>query len=54
MRGLTRLFLHNNRIRLTPQTAQILAERVTLRALSLDGNPLGITPDLGKSAICAC
>ncbi|MGK9415772.1 dermonecrotic toxin domain-containing protein [Pseudomonas cedrina] len=48
MHQLTRLFLHRNLIRLTPQTAQILAERVTLRALSLDGNPLGVMPNLGQ------
>jgi len=45
MNGLTRLFLQDNRIRLTPETARILAERTTLRALSLYGNPLGMAPD---------
>ncbi|MGU3306801.1 NEL-type E3 ubiquitin ligase domain-containing protein [Pseudomonas sp. M5A4_2d] len=45
MHNLTRLFLNNNLIRLTPQTAQILSQRVRLRALWLHGNSLGITPD---------
>jgi Leucine-rich repeat (LRR) protein len=45
MHGMTRLFLQNNQIVLTPETARILSERVTLRALVLEGNPLGITPD---------
>jgi len=49
MHGLTRLYLHNNRIRLTPDTARILAERVTLRALLLQGNQqLGVTPDFSQ------
>lgn len=48
MNGLTRLFLQGNRIRLTPQTARILAERTTLRALSLYGNPLGMAPDFSR------
>lgn len=45
MQGLTRLFLRNNQIRLTEQTAQVLASRSTLRALILNGNPLGVVPD---------
>lgn len=45
MHGLTRLFLNNNHIRLSPATAQILSQRVTLRALWLHHNVLGITPD---------
>lgn len=46
MHGLTRLHLDNNQIRLTPDTARILSERVTLRALWLQGNQqLSITPD---------
>jgi Leucine-rich repeat (LRR) protein len=45
MNGLTRLFLQSNRIRLTPETAAILARRTTLRAMNLSRNPLGITPD---------
>jgi Leucine-rich repeat (LRR) protein len=48
MNGLTRLFLQGNRIRLTPETAGILAERTTLRALSLYGNPLGMAPDFSR------
>jgi Leucine-rich repeat (LRR) protein len=45
MNGLTRLFLQNNQIRLTAETAQVLARRTTLRALLLGNNPLGLTPD---------
>lgn len=45
MHGLTRLFLQKNLIRLTPESAQILAQRTTLRALWMDNNPLGLTPD---------
>ncbi|SDB34001.1 NEL-type E3 ubiquitin ligase domain-containing protein [Pseudomonas putida] len=45
MHAMTRLSLQNNRITLTPETARILSERVTLRALMLNDNPLGITPD---------
>ncbi|MPR01525.1 hypothetical protein F0169_05210 [Pseudomonas sp. MAFF 212408] len=45
MHGLTRLFLQNNQIRLSPETAQILSQRVTLRALWMQGNSLGIAPD---------
>lgn len=48
MQGLTRLSLQNNRLRLTPQTRQILAGRVTLRALLLDNNPLGMSPDFSN------
>lgn len=45
MHGLTRLYLNDNQIRLTAETARILSERTTLRALLLEGNPLGIYPD---------
>ncbi|VVO88221.1 NEL-type E3 ubiquitin ligase domain-containing protein [Pseudomonas fluorescens] len=48
MHGLTRLFLQRNRIRLTPETAQLLAGRTTLRALSLSFNPLGMLPDFSR------
>ncbi|WP_231422410.1 NEL-type E3 ubiquitin ligase domain-containing protein [Pseudomonas sp. Leaf59] len=45
MHGLTRLFLQFNSIRLSPEAAGILSERVTLRALDLSYNDLGLTPD---------
>lgn len=45
MHAMTRLFLQNNQIILTPDTARILSERVTLRALMIERNPLGIAPD---------
>ncbi|TFY85843.1 hypothetical protein DYL59_23985 [Pseudomonas kairouanensis] len=45
MHGLTRLFLSDNQIRLTPASARVLAERTTLRALWMNHNPLGIAPD---------
>ena len=45
MHGLTKLWLDDNQIRLSEQTAQILASRTTLRILWLDGNPLGVYPD---------
>lgn len=45
MHGLTRLFLNDNQIRLNPQTAQILSQRTTLRALWLHSNNLGVSPD---------
>lgn len=48
MQGLTRLFLDNNQIRLTPEAAQVLATRTTLRALWMDRNPLGIAPDFSQ------
>ncbi len=48
MHGLTRLFLQSNRIRLSPQTARLLSERTTLRALGLFDNPLGISPDFSR------
>ncbi|MGE8186729.1 NEL-type E3 ubiquitin ligase domain-containing protein [Pseudomonas sp. NPDC086278] len=48
MNGLTRLFLQRNRIRLTPETAELLAGRTTLRALSLSSNPLGMLPDFSR------
>lgn len=50
MQGMTRLFLSQNQIVLTPETARILSERVTLRALMLESNPLGITPDFSQIA----
>lgn len=49
MNGLTRLFLNNNQISLTVDTARVLSERTTLRALWLHHNPpLGITPDFRR------
>ncbi|ASV36425.1 hypothetical protein CI807_09605 [Pseudomonas sp. NS1(2017)] len=48
MRGLTRLFLQNNRIRLSPETARLLSERVTLRALLINDNDLRISPDFSQ------
>lgn len=46
MNGLTRLYLQENQISLTADTARILSERTTLRALLLHENQrLGITPD---------
>ena len=48
MPNLTRLFLNNNQIRLTPETARILSERVTLRALWLHHNVLGLAPDFSR------
>ena len=49
MHGLTRIFLQNNQIRLTPDTARILSERTTLRALWMQNNPqLGLTPDFSQ------
>jgi len=48
MHGLTRLALQQNQIRLTSETAQILSERTTLRAISLSGNPIGVTPDFSQ------
>lgn len=48
MHGLTRLTLNDNQIRLTADTARILSERVTLRALWLHNNSLGITPDFSR------
>lgn len=48
MPGLTRLFLQRNRIRLTSQTARILSERVSLRALFLESNDLRISPDFSE------
>lgn len=48
MQGLTRLFLQNNRIRLSPETARILSERVTLRALLINDNDLRISPDFSQ------
>lgn len=48
MHGLTRLFLDNNQIRLTPETARVLSGRTTLRALWMDRNPLGQVPDFSR------
>ncbi|MGB3126036.1 MAG: DUF6543 domain-containing protein [Pseudomonas sp.] len=48
MHGLTRLFLDNNQIQLTPETARVLSERRTLRALWLSNNPLGQVPDFSQ------
>ncbi|NWC85802.1 hypothetical protein HX793_08605 [Pseudomonas reactans] len=48
MRGLTRLFLQNNRIRLNPETARLLSERGTLRALLINDNDLRISPDFSQ------
>ncbi|MBO0494795.1 DUF6543 domain-containing protein [Pseudomonas sp. Marseille-Q1929] len=45
MHGVTRLFLDNNQISLTAESARMLAECTTLRALWMDGNPLGRVPD---------
>ncbi|WP_314916825.1 NEL-type E3 ubiquitin ligase domain-containing protein [Pseudomonas helleri] len=42
------LELMDNRITLTPETAQQLANLSNLRALSLSGNPLGISPDVSQ------
>lgn len=49
MNGLTRLFLHKNRLTLTAETAQVLCGRTTLRALWLHDNPdLGTLPDFSQ------
>ena len=48
MHGLTRLFLDNNQIRLTPESTEVLSQRTTLRALSLNHNPLGHVPDFSQ------
>ncbi|WP_256671701.1 NEL-type E3 ubiquitin ligase domain-containing protein [Pseudomonas sp. PB106] len=49
MSAMTRLALHNNRIVLTAESARVLSERTTLRALSLYQNPqLRITPDFSR------
>ncbi|MCO8310314.1 NEL-type E3 ubiquitin ligase domain-containing protein [Pseudomonas mandelii] len=49
MNGLTRLFLQKNQISLTADTARVLSERTTLRALWLHENPrLGIAPDFSR------
>lgn len=48
MSQLTSLELMDNRITLTPETAQQLANLSNLRALSLSGNPLGISPDVSQ------
>ena len=48
MHGLTRLFLSHNQIRLSADTASILAGRSTLRALLIAHNPLGVIPDFSQ------
>ncbi|WP_456022815.1 NEL-type E3 ubiquitin ligase domain-containing protein [Pseudomonas protegens] len=49
MHGMTRLFLQRNQLELTVETARILAERTTLRALWIDNNPqLGVIPDFSQ------
>jgi Leucine-rich repeat (LRR) protein len=49
MRGLTRLFLQKNQISLTADSARILSQQSTLRALWLHDNPqLGIAPDFSQ------
>lgn len=49
MNGLTKLFLQNNEISLTADTARILSERTTLRALWLNNNPqLTFIPDFSQ------
>jgi len=48
MPGLTRLYLQNNRIRLSPETARILSARVALRALLINDNDLRISPDFSQ------
>ncbi|WP_253756707.1 NEL-type E3 ubiquitin ligase domain-containing protein [Pseudomonas fluorescens] len=51
MRGLTRLFLQKNQISLTADSARILSQQSTLRALWLHDNPqLGIAPDFSRIA----
>ena len=48
MTQLTDLNLQFNRLRLTEASAGRLANMVNLRSLNLNGNPLGITPDLTR------
>ncbi|TMU79646.1 hypothetical protein FGA82_12705 [Pseudomonas fluorescens] len=49
MHGMTRLFLQHNQLELTADAAQILAGRITLRALWIDNNPqLGVIPDFSQ------
>ncbi len=48
MNGLTRLQLRANQIRLTPRSIRILEERVSLKILVLDNNPLGRLPDFSS------
>lgn len=48
MQGLTRLYLNHNQIRLTADTARIVSERTSLRALSLNNNPLGVDLDFSQ------
>lgn len=48
MNGLTRLQLRANQIRLTPRSIRILEERVSLKILVLDNNPLGQLPDFSS------
>ena len=45
MHGLTRLYLDRNQIRLDVESARVLSERITLRGLKLQDNPLGMAPD---------
>ena len=49
MNGLTRLFLQNNQLMLTADTARVISERRTLRGLALHNNPqLGVAPDFNQ------
>jgi Leucine-rich repeat (LRR) protein len=49
MHGMTRLLLHDNQLELTAETAQILAERTTLRALWIHNNrQLGVIPNFSQ------
>lgn len=48
MPHLTALDLTGNRISLTPETAQQLANHSSLEILHLSNNPLGITPDVSQ------
>jgi Leucine-rich repeat (LRR) protein len=49
MTGLTRLFLQKNQLSLTVDSARILSQQSTLRALWLHDNPqLGIAPDFSR------
>ncbi|HWH85780.1 MAG TPA: NEL-type E3 ubiquitin ligase domain-containing protein [Pseudomonas sp.] len=49
MNGMTRLYLHRNRLVLTADTANILAQRTSLRLLALQDNPrLGVIPDFSQ------
>jgi hypothetical protein len=48
MRRLEYLDLSDNRIHLTPQSGEHLNALVRLRTLNLNGNPLGVPPDVGR------